>query len=78
MNGNNILKNSIKLAFISHLPSLILAKSPKKVNDISKFFKKNTENKGKKLYIQALSFSSNTTRETSNTVRETLNKEGIF
>jgi len=57
-------KNSIKLASISHLSHLIPAKSPKEVNEISKFFKKNTENKGEKSYAQTLSFSSNTARET--------------
>jgi len=44
------VKIFIKLASIFHLPPLIPAKSLKKVNKISKLFKKNTENKGKKLY----------------------------
>ena len=52
-----------KPSFISTLPSLILAKSPKKVVEILKFFKKNPDNK-EKLYDQVLSTNSNTTRET--------------
>jgi len=52
-----------KPASISTLPSLILAKFPKKVVEILKFFKKNPNNK-EKLYAQVLSTNSNTTRET--------------
>lgn len=78
INGNNTSKkgkNFIKPASIS---PPILAKSPQEVNEISKFFKKITENKRKKLYAQASSFSSNTARKTSNTARETLKIKEVF
>ena len=42
----------------------ILAKSPKKVVKISKFFKKKTDDKRKKLYAQASFSNSNPTRNT--------------
>ena len=65
-NGINISKkdkDAAKLASISNLPPPILAKSPKEINTISKYFKKSSENKEKKSYDQALAPSSNTTRE---------------
>ena len=34
-------KETVKLTYISPLPSPILAKSPKEINEISKYFKKN-------------------------------------
>ena len=40
-------KSTDKLATINKLPSFILAKSPKEINDIVKFFKKNKQSKGK-------------------------------
>ena len=57
-------KEADKPATVSNIPPPILAKSPKEVIKISKFFKKNTDNKGKKLYVQASSSSSNPVRET--------------
>ena len=51
-------KEAEKLASVLVTPSLISAKSPKKVVKISKFFKKILDNKGKKSYAQALSLSS--------------------
>ena len=42
-------KEAEKLASISVISSLIPAKFPKKVVEISKFFKKNPDNKGKKI-----------------------------
>ena len=52
-----------KSTSISKLPSQIPVKLPKKVNEISKFFKKNNDKKEqKKLYAQALT-SLNITRE---------------
>jgi len=54
-----------KPAFISRLSSPIPVKSPKEIDKISKYFKKNIEKKDqKKLYAQASSFSTNSTRET--------------
>jgi len=58
-------ENTEKPMSIKRLPPLILAKSPKEVNEISKFFKNNPTNGNKdirKSYIQAL-FSSNNTRK---------------
>jgi len=56
-----------KLALVSSLPSPILAKSPKKVKDITTYFKKNNNSKGKetskKSYVQTLS-NSNITKDT--------------
>jgi len=49
-------KNSDKLAMLSKLPSLILAKSLKKVNKIFKFFKKNNNKTDEK--IVCLSFNA--------------------
>jgi len=43
-------KDIDKLATVSVLPPPIPAKFPKKVVEISKFFKKNSDNKGKKSY----------------------------
>lgn len=57
INSSNTLKtnnskNIDKLASINRLLSLILAKLPKKVNNIAKYFKKNNQIKGKtKLYV---------------------------
>ena len=57
-------KDIDKLATVSVLPPPIPAKSSKKVVEISKFFKKNSDNKGKKSYTQASSANTNTVRET--------------
>ena len=57
-------KEADKPVSVSNIPPPILAKSPKKVIKISKFFKKNMNNKGKKSYAQVLSSSSNVARET--------------
>lgn len=66
-------KNVINSVFISSIPSLILAKSSKKVNEILKFFKKNPIIQQKKLYTQA-SFNNNVL----NIVRETLKIKKTF
>ena len=57
-------KNIVKPSYILVLPPPIPAKSPKKVNKISKFFKKNLISKKKKSYTQASANSTNITRET--------------
>jgi len=57
-------KEIVKLASVSVISSPILAKSPKEVVKISRFFKKKTDNKEKKLYAQASFSNSNPTRET--------------
>ena len=64
--GVNISKKSkdvVKPALILSLPPPILAKSSEKINTISKYFKKLSNNKGKKSYAQALVLLSNVTRE---------------
>ena len=52
-----------KLASFANIPPPIPAKTLKEVNEILKYFKKNNQykdkNKIKKLYVQALLFSSN-------------------
>ena len=60
----NNSKNIDKLASINRLPLLILAKLPKEVNDIAKYFKKNNQIKEKtKSYAQAITSLINNTRE---------------
>jgi len=53
--SNSKDKNIVKPASISSIPSPILAKFPKEVNEISKFFKKKSAIQQKKLYAQASS-----------------------
>ena len=64
--NNRDKENMEKPVSIERLPPPISAKSPKEVNEISKFFKKNNLTNGnrntRKSYVQALS-SSNNTRE---------------
>jgi len=67
--SNNTKKNKDlnvnKPAFIFRLPPPILAKLPKEVNEISKYFKKNIKKKDqKKLYTQAFSSFTNSIRKT--------------
>ena len=57
-------KNMVKSSYVSPLPPPIPAKSPKKVNEISKYFKKNLSSTQKKSYTQVSSNGSNTARET--------------
>jgi len=60
--NNRDKENMEKPVSIKRLPPPISAKSPKEVNEISKFFKTNRNRNTRKLYVQALS-SSNNTRE---------------
>ena len=63
LKGNNE-KNINKLASIIRIPPLIPAKSPKKVNEIVKYFKKNDQSKEKtRSHAQVISSLSNNTRE---------------
>ena len=65
-NGMNISKkgkNVANPALISSLSLSILAKFPKKINAITKYFKKLSNSKEKKLYAQTLATPSNITRE---------------
>jgi len=69
--------NGNKLASISLLPSSILAKFSKKINEISKFFKKNTDKKDlKKPFAQATSLF--TSSSLANITRNTLKIKEIF
>lgn len=67
-------KNTIKASYISPLPPPILAKTAKKVNEISKYFMKNSSTTTKKLYAQILANSPNS----SNIAREMLKIEEAF
>ena len=53
----------VKPSYVSTLPPSIPVKSPKEVNEISKYFKKNPSSTQKKSYAQALYNGSNTARE---------------
>lgn len=61
---SNKSNNTDKAATVSTLLPPILAKSPKEVVEISKFFKKNSSTQEKKSYAQVLSQSINTARDT--------------
>ena len=67
-------KKIVKPTFVSTLPPPILAKLPKEVNEISKYFKKNEKQLLKKIYTQASSMSKLTSNLnlTSNIVLKTL------
>ena len=75
--NNSKKKNKVNSLYVSVLPLFILAKSPKKVNKISKFFKKNpSPNVNKKLYAQVSSNSCNS--NSTNIARETLKIKEAF
>ena len=52
--NNNKDKEIVKPTFISSIPSLIFAKSQKEVNELLKYFKKNTNFQQKKSYATSL------------------------
>ena len=62
--NNNKGKNMVNSPYISSLPSPIPAKSPKEINKISKYFKRNPSFSQKKSYTQVLSKYTNIARET--------------
>jgi len=65
--------------FISLVSSLILAKTPKEVNEISKYFKKNPSPHQKKSYANATSLSTQQGSPISkNIVKETLKIKEMF
>jgi len=70
---NNKGKNLIKPFYVSPLPPSILAKSPKEMNEISKFFKKNPPPTLKKSYIHVSS-----SQNTSNITREAFKIKDAF
>ena len=71
--SNNKDRNSIILSYVFSFPPPILAKFPKEVNEISKFFKKNPISVQKKFYAQVLSNFN-----ISNIARETLKIKKAF
>ena len=70
---NNKGKNLIKPSYVSPLPSPIPAKSPKEMNEISKFFKKNPPSVLKKSYVHVSS-----SQNMLNIARETLKIKDAF
>jgi len=48
----------VKLTFVSPVPPSIPAKTPREVNEISKYFKKNSSLPQKKSYVNATSSSN--------------------
>jgi len=73
-NNSNKGKNSVNTLYISLLPPPILAKMAKEVNEISKYFKKNSQNTARKSYTQASANSTNI----SNIARDTLKIKEAF
>ena len=72
-------KKIVKPAFVSTLLPPILAKSQKEVNEILKYFKKINNSPQKKSYVQASSFSKQTTTAfTSSITRDMLKLKETF
>ena len=67
-------KNTVKVLYILSLPSSILVKIVKEVNEISKYFKENSSTTAKKSYAQILANLYNS----SNIVRKTLRIKEAF
>jgi len=69
----------VKLTFVSPIPPLILAKLQKEVNELSKYFKKNTNTQQKKSYAHATSLSKQSNSSASkNITRKTLKIKKMF
>jgi len=72
-------KETIKSIFVLTFSPLILAKSQKEVNEISKYFKKNNNSPQKKSYTQASSsFKQTTTASISSITRDMLKLKEMF
>jgi len=72
-------KETVKPTFVSSLPPLILAKSQKEVNEISKYFKKNTKASPSKSYAQASSSTkSSSSIPLSDATRDALKNKETF
>jgi len=72
-------KDKAKPMFISLVSSLILTKTPKEVNEISKYFKKNPSSHKKKSYANATSLSTQQGSPISkNIVKKTLKIKEMF
>ena len=67
-----------KLTFVLFIPPSILAKSPKEVKEISKFFKKTKKPTTKKLYAQALTPKPHSSNKSSNIAMNTLKIKKTF
>ena len=77
--NNNKGKEIVKSTFISLIPPLISAKLQKEVNELSKYFKKNTNSQQKKLYTNVTSSFKQPSPVTSkNIARKTLKIKEIF
>ena len=77
--NNNKSKEIVKPTFISSIPPPIPAKTQKEVNELSKYFKKNTNSQQKKLYANATSSLKQPSPATSkNITRETLKIKETF
>jgi len=77
--NNNKGKEIVKPIFISSIPSPIPAKSQKEVNELSKYFKKNTNSQQKKLYTNTTSLLKQLSPVApKNIVREMLKIKEMF
>jgi len=77
--NNNKSKEIVKSTFISLISPLIPAKLQKEVNELSKYFKKNTNSQQKKLYANATSsFKQPSPVTPKNIARETLKIKETF
>ena len=77
--NNNKGKEIVKPTFISLIPPLISAKSQKEVNELSKYFKKNTNSQQKKLYANTTSsIKQPSLAALKNIARETLKIKEMF
>ena len=77
--NNNKGKEIVKPTFISSIPSLIPAKSQKEVNELTKYFKKNTNSQQKKSYVNVTSLLKQLSPATpKNITRETLKIKKTF
>jgi len=78
-NSNNKGKETVKPIFISPIPPTILAKTQKEVNELSKYFKKNTNLQQKKSYANATSLTNQPSPSApKNIVKETLKIKETF
>ena len=77
--NNNKGKEIVKPTFISLIPPLIFAKLQKEVNELSKYFKKNTNSQQKKSYANATSLPKQPSLATpKNITREMLKIKKMF
>ena len=78
-NINNKGKETVKPTFISPIPPPILTKTQKEINELSKYFKKNTNPQQKKSYANATSSTKQpSTSAPKNIVKKMLKIKGTF